>query len=220
MGLGAFSSPGAAWGKELCSPRLQVQRWLCKARAVLLGQDGLRPDSRPAAMLVGLALLGGERGLGWLSSAASTSILSPSARNLFTSARRHFTSARNHFTSARRRFPSTRCHFTSARRHFNLTSCHLTSAVGQLLPSCAIYHPPPQVSQPAAQGIWQAGVCGVSSSTLFLGPRQPSWLPSPSRPVASSLLQSLCHHGARHGARQQRGLADGSSGHRVLFGLG
>lgn len=39
-GLGAFSSPGAAWGKELCSPRLQVQRWMCKARAVLPGQAG------------------------------------------------------------------------------------------------------------------------------------------------------------------------------------
>lgn len=33
MGLGAFSSPGAAWGKMLCSPRPPVQRWMCMARA-------------------------------------------------------------------------------------------------------------------------------------------------------------------------------------------
>lgn len=39
MGLGVFSSPGAGWGKERCSPRQQVERWVCKARAVLLGQD-------------------------------------------------------------------------------------------------------------------------------------------------------------------------------------
>lgn len=80
--------------------------------------DKMAPHSRTVAMVVDIAPLCGERGLGWLSSSASTSALSPSAR-------RHFT--------------STRRHFTSARRHFNLTGCHITSAGGQLLLSCAIF---------------------------------------------------------------------------------
>lgn len=42
------------------------------------------------------------------------------------------------------------------------------------------------------QGIWQAGLCSVSSPTLFLSPRQPSWVPSPIRPVAGSLSPSWC----------------------------
>lgn len=69
---------------------------------------------------------------------------------------------------------------------------------------------PCQLSQPAARGSGRQ--VSVSSPTLFLGPRQPSWLPSLGKPVAGSLLQSLWYRGARHGARQQHSLTDGPSG--------
>lgn len=79
--------------------------------------------------------------------------------------------------------------------------------MGQLLLSCAIY---PLPAQPAAA--WGSGrQVSVSSPTLFLGPRQPSWLPSPVGPVAGSLLQLLWYHGACHGARQQHSLTGGPS---------
>lgn len=90
VGTGLISSPGAARGEEPCSPRLQLQMGLHKARAMLLGQDGLCPPGRLLATFVILAALCGEQGLGMACGAA------PGHPAL---AWHHFTSAGCHFVA-------------------------------------------------------------------------------------------------------------------------